>query len=60
MTGGGNLGALLGPSNADYRLTEGWYWNILLLPILHTHSLNILVDALGIHKKCLAARQAKV
>ena len=29
-----------------YWLTEGWYWNISLLPVLHTDSLNSLVVAL--------------
>ena len=29
-----------------YRLTEGWYWNISLLLVLRTDSLNSLAEAL--------------
>ena len=29
-----------------YRLTEGWYRNISLLPVPHTDSLNSLVEVL--------------
>ena len=29
-----------------YQLTEGWYWNISLLPVPHTDSLNSLAEAL--------------
>ena len=31
-----------------YRLTEGWYRNISLLPVPPTDSLNSLVEALSI------------
>ena len=29
-----------------YQLTEGWYWNISLLLVLRTDSLNSLAEAL--------------